>query len=347
MIRQPHGADPWSSLVALQPYGSKTPLFCVHPGGGNVLTYRDLALRLGDDQPVYALQAQGLNGVEAPSQRIEDMAAHYLHAIRTVQTDGPYLLAGLSTGGEIAWEMAQQLHAMDQEVGLLILFDTYGPGYPQLLPPWQRSLSVLMWCVRDSVSRVIHFPAKCATLVKHLGWRGIGYAVCEKLGLERRVSEPGQPTAKYETLQHKLDRYWQNARHIRTWEKRLNLLIVSILNRSSVPDVARRFANAMNDSLRGLYASEDIPQELQDVERVVNAASQYYRPSAYAGRVAYFEAERPPGIVTDLKSGWGDLILGELHVYKSPGVHAEVIYSPVLAHQLKTCLEQAQAELRR
>jgi acyl carrier protein len=49
----------WSSLVEIQPKGSQPPLFCIHPLGGETLCYRDLALHLGSEQPVYALQPQG------------------------------------------------------------------------------------------------------------------------------------------------------------------------------------------------------------------------------------------------------------------------------------------------
>jgi aspartate racemase len=71
----------WSSLVPIQPHGSKPPLFCVHAAGANVLIYRPMSRHLGDDQPVYALQAQGLDGRE-PYRRVEDMAAHYIREVK-------------------------------------------------------------------------------------------------------------------------------------------------------------------------------------------------------------------------------------------------------------------------
>ena len=134
ILREKGWTAPWSSLVAIQPGGSKPPFFCVHAIGGNVLTYRDLAYHLGPDQPVYGLQAQGLDGKQPYYTCVEDMAAHYVKEIRTLQPEGPYFLGGSSAGGMVAFEMAQQLHAQGQQVALLALFDTYGPGYPKPLP---------------------------------------------------------------------------------------------------------------------------------------------------------------------------------------------------------------------
>ena len=122
----------WSSLVAIQPGGSKPPLFCLHLPLGHVLFYRDLAHHLGPDQPVYAFQPLGLDGTQPPHTQIEEMASHYIEEMRALQPEGPYYLGGSSSGGLIAFEMAQQLHAQGQEVGLLAFFDTYAPGFPKL-----------------------------------------------------------------------------------------------------------------------------------------------------------------------------------------------------------------------
>src|SRR5437773_3104337 len=50
-----------------------------------------------------------------------------------LQPEGPYYVCGASFGGLLAYETAQQLKARGQEVALLALFDTYGPGYPRRL----------------------------------------------------------------------------------------------------------------------------------------------------------------------------------------------------------------------
>jgi thioesterase domain-containing protein/acyl carrier protein len=112
-----------SPLVGLQTEGPRRPFFCVHPSGGNVFCFVNLARHLGYDQPFYGLQARGLAQGEQPSARIEEMAAHYVEALRAVQPSGPYLLGGWSLGGIVAFEMAQQLRGGGHEVELLALID--------------------------------------------------------------------------------------------------------------------------------------------------------------------------------------------------------------------------------
>jgi amino acid adenylation domain-containing protein len=107
---------------------AEPPLFLVHPVGGNVLCYRELARHLGGERPVYGLQSLGLLDGRPPQESVEEMAASYLEAVRRVAPGGPFLLAGWSIGGAIAFEMAQQLRAAGEEVALLALLDTLAPG---------------------------------------------------------------------------------------------------------------------------------------------------------------------------------------------------------------------------
>jgi phthiocerol/phenolphthiocerol synthesis type-I polyketide synthase E len=124
ILRQEIAASGWSPLVAIQPNGSRLPLFCMHPHGGNVLIYRNLSRHLGLDQPFYGLQSPGMDGSCPPLTAIEEMAALYVREIRKVQPHGPYLLGGYCMGGIIAFEMAQQLQADGERIALLALFDT-------------------------------------------------------------------------------------------------------------------------------------------------------------------------------------------------------------------------------
>jgi amino acid adenylation domain-containing protein len=124
MLRQQVGASFASSLVKIQPHGTRPPLFCAHPGGGNVICYMELARSLNPEQPVYGLQARGLNGEADPLTRLEEMAAHYIEEIRAVQPAGPYHLLGWSLGGILAFEMARQLEERGERVALVALLDT-------------------------------------------------------------------------------------------------------------------------------------------------------------------------------------------------------------------------------
>ena len=126
-VLREEGSRQWSSLVAIRAGGSRPPLFCIHAAGANVLIYRPLANHLDAEQPVYAFQALGLDGITPPLTSVEAMAHHYLKEMRALQPDGPYYLLGGSFGGLVAFEMAQQLRAQGREVALLALLDTYCP----------------------------------------------------------------------------------------------------------------------------------------------------------------------------------------------------------------------------
>jgi amino acid adenylation domain-containing protein len=131
ILRQKGWSPPWSCLVPIQTGGSKPPFFCVHGIGGAVVRFYDLARHLGADQPFYGLQAYGLDARHSCHTRAEDMAAHYIKEIRSVQPEGPYFLGGYSFGGIVAFEIAQQLTAQDQEEALVLLFDTICTPLPR------------------------------------------------------------------------------------------------------------------------------------------------------------------------------------------------------------------------
>lgn len=111
---------------------TRPPFFLVAGMFGNVLNLRHLGTHLGNDQPVYAIQARGLFGDDEPHRRFDEMAHDYLAAIREVQGDGPYFLGGFSGGGIVAYEMAQQLVTLGEQVGIVIMLDTPAVERPTL-----------------------------------------------------------------------------------------------------------------------------------------------------------------------------------------------------------------------
>ncbi|MEI6083172.1 MAG: amino acid adenylation domain-containing protein [Verrucomicrobiota bacterium] len=133
-------AGKWSSLVTIQPKGTKTPLFCVHGAGGNVLLYRDLAASLGDDYPLYGFQSKGLDGQTPPLTTIEEMADHYLTELKALRPTGPYCLAGYCLGGMVAYQMARQLRHAGEDVAFVGFFDTYNPT-----KAGQASRAAVLW----------------------------------------------------------------------------------------------------------------------------------------------------------------------------------------------------------
>ena len=125
-------AESKSVLIPFQTGGALPPFFCVHPAGGSAFGYRQLAARLGPDQPFYGLEAvQGYEG-----QSLSSMAETYVRAVLGVAPQGPYLLGGWSFGGLVAFEMARQLEAAGRGVALVALIDSRvwaHPGQAQYL----------------------------------------------------------------------------------------------------------------------------------------------------------------------------------------------------------------------
>ncbi|MEM6457466.1 MAG: acyltransferase domain-containing protein, partial [Acidobacteriota bacterium] len=123
-----------AQLVCLQPGdASRAPLVLVHPAGGNVYFFRDLARALGPERPVYAFRARGLDAGELPRASIEDLASAYLALLRDRLPTAPApVLGGSSMGGMVAYEMAQRLRGEGHAPPAVVMLDTYGPGH---LPP--------------------------------------------------------------------------------------------------------------------------------------------------------------------------------------------------------------------
>lgn len=109
---------------------TKPPLFCIHPAGGTVFCYRELAEQLHGQESnvtgrdVYGLQANGIDGNRPPHETLAEMAAHYARVIRETVPAGRVHLAGWSLGGNIAFEVARQLKQRGTDVGVLALLDS-------------------------------------------------------------------------------------------------------------------------------------------------------------------------------------------------------------------------------
>jgi thioesterase domain-containing protein len=134
-------------LVPIQPRGTAPPFFCVHPVGGSVLCYAELARALGDDQPFWGLEAPGVEMADT----IEQLATHYVDAICQFMPHGPYHLGGWSMGGAVAFEMARQLRARGEEVALLALIDVIEPPFksPDRARARVDHAAMLAWFARD------------------------------------------------------------------------------------------------------------------------------------------------------------------------------------------------------
>ena len=127
ILQKQIGRQPWDSLVEIQPNGSRPPIYFVHGITGDTLWFELFAKYLDSEQPIYGLQARGLDGLQPPHETVEEMAQLYVQEIRRHQPTGPYYIAGYSSGGNTAYEIACQLRESGQEVGLLVVIDQANP----------------------------------------------------------------------------------------------------------------------------------------------------------------------------------------------------------------------------
>ncbi|HVK57389.1 MAG TPA: amino acid adenylation domain-containing protein, partial [Candidatus Kapabacteria bacterium] len=127
VLREDNQTKSWSTIVDIQPKGSRPPFYWIHTlggdGGGGFFYYRKLAELLGPDQPSF-----GIRSPQEPFSRIEDMARFYIKEIQKFQPKGPYYLGGFCFGGNVAFEMAQQLTAKGEKVALLVMLESSPPN---------------------------------------------------------------------------------------------------------------------------------------------------------------------------------------------------------------------------
>ena len=123
----PTESDTWTPLLQFHSSGTGAPLFCIHPVGGDVRCYVDLARSLQGVRPVYALRARGIETSLPPETSVADIADNYLRAIHDVVPEGTYCLVGWSTGGIFASEMARKVIAQGRKLMGLFLLDSPTP----------------------------------------------------------------------------------------------------------------------------------------------------------------------------------------------------------------------------
>jgi amino acid adenylation domain-containing protein len=181
--------DKWRSLVPLRPIGKKKPLFLIHGLGLNVLLYTTIINYLDPDQPVYGIQAKGLNGIDKSLETIEEIASYYISEIMTVDKEGPFQLAGYSLGGNIAYEMARQLTDMGKKVSFIGLLDTVAESSTRELPVFQQIrlkgkyiLNYLLW----NVAYLFKYSNESKLAIIQRRWRGLWKKV---RGLDFKISD--------------------------------------------------------------------------------------------------------------------------------------------------------------
>jgi acetoacetyl-CoA synthetase len=169
MLEQPT-LSRFPPLVLLRSGTGDRPVFIAHGLGGNVMDLFLLVKHLRSPRPIYGLQARGLDGVDEPFERIEDMAQFHLHAIKELQPLGPYFLIGYSFGGLVVFEIAQRLSENGDKVALLAMLESY--PHNRFLSLGQR-LRLLSRQAKHHVSSAIQLPLREAFsyVLRHLAGR--------------------------------------------------------------------------------------------------------------------------------------------------------------------------------
>jgi thioesterase domain-containing protein len=157
-LLEQHTLPVFPPIVKLKAGSEKTPVFIAHGLDGRA-RFWELAKNIRTDHAIYGFQARGVDGLEEPFERIEEMAAYYLEALDKFQPVGPYLLIGYSFGGLITLEMAQRLAEAGKQVALLVLIDAY--PHPRYLTPGPR-LRLMARRVWRHISEMTHRPPHAA-----------------------------------------------------------------------------------------------------------------------------------------------------------------------------------------
>ncbi|MEU1901589.1 amino acid adenylation domain-containing protein [Nocardiopsis dassonvillei] len=228
-------------LVPIRPGGDLSPLFYVHPMGGNVLCYVPFARHLPEGRPFYALQAAGTDAGTEPVRGVEEMARGYVEAIRRVQPEGPYHVGGWSFGGFVAFEMARQLRAAGQEVASLVLLDTtaLNPGRR----PWTDDEALigwffweLLWLERGGESPEAVIPSELTTLDEKFDF-------ITRLAVDEGVLPPGSTDAIVRRLFRLYEANWRSAFAYRPEGTDLDAVLVHALE--PLPDVLMSMHSAI------------------------------------------------------------------------------------------------------
>jgi amino acid adenylation domain-containing protein len=223
VLRDAPAAGPPSPLSTLQPRGALPPLFCVHAIGGSALSFRELTQALGEQQPLHAFHAPGLEGEAPPFEDVSAMARHYLTALREARIPGaPLWLAGWSFGGLVAYEMARQLEVEGVDVAGVILLDSWLPR-----PAWPMQ--------PDGTEGLHHLARELGLDVDE----SVTLARLAALAVERRLLPP---TTAEEALRRALGVYQAHQTAFRSFRpqpsKGLRLVLLRPEQTSSLADAA-------------------------------------------------------------------------------------------------------------
>ncbi|MBB5122510.1 hypothetical protein AF335_14425 [Streptomyces eurocidicus] len=209
LLRSGGAHSAFDPLVPFRAEGTRPPMFFVHPAGGNVLCFAQLAKHLPADQPFYGLQAPGTELGSEPLRSVEELAAGYLKAIRAVQPHGPYTLGGWSFGGFVALDMARQLKEEGESTANVFLLDTVA------LEPGKISSigddALLTWFFWELLFLELGGESPEAHIPRHLDDLDEKFEFIAQRGVDLGVLPPGSSAAIVRRLFRVYAANWQSA----------------------------------------------------------------------------------------------------------------------------------------
>ncbi len=120
------------SVIKLSDHSNGIPLFLIHPVGGSVFWYKQLAKHIHDKYTVFGIQDISIEGDDLRFESLEEMAQYYLHQISQIYSGDNYFIGGASFGATVAFEMAHQIIRAGKKVSFLGFFDGWAE-YPEEL----------------------------------------------------------------------------------------------------------------------------------------------------------------------------------------------------------------------
>ena len=318
LINQEQSVSLWSSLVPIQPGGSRTPFF-FHGGSADALTWARFAQQLGGDRPFYALQRPDLDGSEVIHTTVEALATACIKEMRMVQPAGPYLVGGHCLGGAVAFEIAQQLQAQGEELISVVLIDAYRPEtQPETaLLKLQNQLQLGVFWLRKNY-------------YYHGGWENLAHL----------------PSKLWQRFQPSLALLKPAAPHPvspRNSEPRTTSAVRTNKGLSSHQTAADSSIKGSPSAPTPTTASA-MPYEYRyaRAQQVNEVAAAHYCPQPYAGRIKLFRAEIQ---ILDwyfgTALGWQTVTQETVEITSIPGFFGNLFNQtsgPLLAEQVKTYL---------
>lgn len=294
-----------SLLFAIRTTGSKPPLFLINAVGTGMLAYKLLAKHLDPELPVYGIRAVGMDDNRVPHNRIEQMAQAYIKEISAVQPEGPYFLAGLCTGGTVAFEMANILSSQGFKIAFLGLIDS--TARPRLTKASSNTPAQELVTSPTSATLFDRYIKHNFALRGLNNWLGV--LINPRLKLADKLSFSSDMV---EQLQKKI-------------KDKLEALTYNSNNATD-----RRLPYSVRRS--------------RVYQAGIDALLNYTPPIYSGGKVHLFRApDNPEHVHQNYQLGWDEFVTDGLEIHEVLGDQTTMLFEPhihVLADKLDSCLKQ-------